>query len=80
MLRARKGLQTLVRSRSSHAVSMHCMLRRHALASKTLSESLQDVLNTVVKMVNFVKNGAFNTRLFRKLCSETNAKHLNLLY
>ena len=40
MLGARSGLQTLVRSRSPHAVSMHCMLHRHALASKTLSESL----------------------------------------
>ena len=80
MLGARSVLQTLVRSRSPHAVSMHCMLHRHALASKTLSQCLQDVLNTVVNMVNFVKNGALNTRLFRKLCSEMKAEHLNLLY
>ena len=31
-------------------------------------------------MVNLVKNAALNTCLFRKLCSEMNTKHLNLLY
>ena len=40
MLGARSGLQTLVRSRSSDAVSMHCMIHRQALASKTPSQSL----------------------------------------
>ena len=71
MLGARSGFQTLVPSRSPDAVSMHCMIYRQALASKTLSESLQDVLNTVIKTVNnktinFVKYGALNIRLFKK--------------
>ena len=66
ILRARSGLQTLVPSRSPDTVSMHCMIHRQALAMKTLSEFLQDVLNTVTKTVNFVKYGALNTRLFGK--------------
>ena len=80
MLGARSGLQTLVRNRSPDAVSMHFMIHRQALASKTLPESLQDVFNVAIKTVNFVKNAASNTRLFRKLCSEMDAEHLNLLY
>ena len=80
MLGARSGLQTLVRDRSPDAVSMHCMIHRQGLAAKTLPESLQNVLDIVIKTVNFVKNSALNTRLFRKLCSEMNAEHLNLLY
>ena len=80
MLGARSGLQTLIRNRSPNAVLMHCMIHRQALASKTLSGSLQDIFNIAIKMVNFVKNAALNTRLFRKLCSEMNAEHLNLLY
>ena len=80
MLGARSGLQTLVRNRSPDAVSMHCMIHRQALASKTLPESLQDALNIAIKTVNFIKNGALNTRLFRNLCSEMNAEHQNLLY
>ena len=80
MLGARSGLQTLVRNRSPDAVSMHCMIHRQALASKTLPESLQDALNIAIKTVNFIKNGALNTRLFRNLCSEMNTEHQNLLY
>ena len=80
MLGARSGLQTLVRNRLPDAVSMHCMLHRQALASKTLPESLQAVFNIAIKTINFVKNAALNTRLFRKLCSEMNDEHLNLLY
>ena len=59
---------------------MHCIIYRQALASKTLPESLQDVLNIAIKTVNSVKNTALNRRLFRKLCSEMNAEQLNLLY
>ncbi|XP_076817950.1 zinc finger BED domain-containing protein 5-like [Clavelina lepadiformis] len=51
ILGARSGLQRLVRSCSPDAVSMHCMIHRQALASKTVSESLQDVLNTVIKTI-----------------------------
>ena len=80
MLGVRSGLQTLVRNRSPDAVSMHCMIHRQALALKTLPESLQDALNIAIKTVNFIKNGALNTRLFRNLCSEMNAEHQNLLY
>ena len=80
MLGARSGLQTLVRNRAPYAVTMHCMIHRQALASKTLPESLQDVFNIAIKTINFVKNAALNTRLFRKLYSEMNAEHLNLLY
>ena len=45
MLGARSGLQTLVRNPSPDAVSMHCMIHRQALASKTLPASLQEALN-----------------------------------
>ena len=48
MLGERSGLQMLVRNRSPGAVSLHCMIHRHALASKTLPESLQDVFNIAI--------------------------------
>ena len=45
MLGARSSLQTLVRNPSPDAVSMHCMIHKQDLASKTLPASLQDALN-----------------------------------
>ena len=80
MLGARSGLQTLVGDCSPDAVSMRCMIHRQALASMTLPESLQNVLNIAIKTVNFVKHSALIIRLFRKLYSEMNAERLNLLY
>ena len=59
---------------------MHCIIHKQALASKTLRESLQDVVNIAIKTINSVKNTALNRRLFRKLCSEMNGEKLNLLY
>ena len=52
----------------------------HDTQTSSCIKSLQDVFNIAIKKVNFVKNPALNTRLFRKLCSEMNAEHLNLLY
>ena len=52
---------------------IHTMIHRYALASKTLPASLQEVLESVIKMVNYVKTQSFNTYLFKKLC--LNADH-----
>ena len=46
----------------------HCMIHREALASKTLPASLNLVLQEVIKIVNFDKSSALNTRLYRNLC------------
>ena len=38
------------------------MIHREALASKTLPIELKETLDTVIKIVNYVKGGALNTR------------------
>ncbi|XP_060764599.1 SCAN domain-containing protein 3-like [Neoarius graeffei] len=57
----------------------HCVIHREMLASRKLSPELNAVLNDVVKMVNFIKAHALNTRLFEQLCEEMNAEHKRLL-
>ncbi|XP_064485887.1 zinc finger BED domain-containing protein 5-like [Ornithodoros turicata] len=47
------------------------MIHRQALASKTLPASLQEVLDQTIQIVNFVKGGALNTRLFKDLGNVT---------
>jgi hypothetical protein len=57
----------------------HCMIHREMLASKQMVPELSDVLNECVKVVNFVKANALNSRIFKVLCSEMGAEHVNLL-
>ena len=57
----------------------HCFIHREALAAKDLSDELHGVLHTAVKMVNFIKASALNTRMFEVLCSEMGSEHVHLL-
>lgn len=56
------------------------MIHRQALASKTLPVSLNTTLNQVILIVNFIKGGATNSRLFKQLCEDMDADHQVLLY
>ena len=51
-----------------------------ALACKTLSISLKEVLNLVIKLVNFVKRSKLNSHLFKEFCRDINADHESLLF
>ena len=56
------------------------MLHRQVLASKSLSNALQKVLDEMIQIVNFIKAGALNFRLFKKLRMDLDSEHLVLLY
>ena len=64
MLGARSGLQTLVRSRSPDAVSMHCMIHRQALCIE--NSFIQDVLNTAIKTSDGYSNLVARGKDFQK--------------
>lgn len=80
MLGSQSGFKTRIKAVNSQAKHLHCMIHRQALASKTLPTELKLVFDTTVKMVNFVKSSALNTRLFRLLCSDLDSVHEILLY
>ncbi len=61
------------------AVSTHCFLHREALATKEMEPSLHGVLGVAVKIVNFMKARATNSRLFTVLCEEVGADYHTLL-
>ena len=44
-----------------------------------VSLPLQEALESVIKMVKYVKTQALNTRLFKELCKDINADHKVLL-
>ncbi|KAI6649927.1 hypothetical protein LOD99_6291 [Oopsacas minuta] len=68
MLGSHSRFQTRVRQFVPDVMTNHCMIHREALAAKTLPTSLNVILQEVIKIVNFAKNSALNTRLFRNLC------------
>ena len=80
MLGHKSGFQGRVRCVAPECTFVHCMLHREALAAKTMPHQLRKVLKQVIKLANFVKGSALNTRLFRRLCEDTNAEHCELLY
>ncbi|XP_068219230.1 protein FAM200C-like [Palaemon carinicauda] len=80
MLGSKSGFQSRVKKLAPQAKGIHCMIHRYALASKTLPASLQEVLESVIKIVNYIKTKALNTRLFKELCKDMHADHEVLLF
>ena len=80
MLGWHSGFQTSLKRKAPTSKGVHCMLHRQVLASKTLPNTLQKVLDEVIQIVNFIKAGALNSWLFKKLCMDLDSEHLVLLY
>ena len=55
-------------------------MHRHALATKTFTPKLEEVLKIVVEYVNYVRNNAMKYRIFKKLCNEMSFEFKVLLY
>jgi hypothetical protein len=59
--------------------STHCFIYCEALMAKTISTELKNVLDSVVKIVNFVKSRALRTRLLRQMCHEAESRYDTLV-
>lgn len=58
-----------------NATWTHCFLHREAFGTK----KMQNVLNEVVKIVNFMKIRSLQSRLLTTLCEEMETQHTRLL-
>ena len=65
MLGNKSGFASLAKKEIPLITVTHCMLHRHALASKSLPEKLKNVLSIAVNAVNYIRRNAFNHRLFK---------------
>lgn len=74
------GLQAYIRTKAPEALWTHCIIHREALASKQLSPTLNQVLECVVNVVNFIKTRPLKARFFRKLCEDMGSEHTSLLF
>ena len=70
MLGRKSGFGALVKADAPHITVTHCLLYRHALATKTFPPKLAEVLTILVKCVNYVRNIALKHRIFKVLCNE----------
>ncbi|VVC43270.1 Hypothetical protein CINCED_3A006807 [Cinara cedri] len=79
MLGKSSGFTALIKKEIPDII-IHCVLHRHALASKTLPTDLKEIMTITVKIVNFIRARALNHRLFKVLCQKMGAEHKVLLY
>jgi len=74
-----KGFVALVKQINPDIITTHCFLHREALVSKTIGTDLKLVLDSVVKMVNYIKQRPMKSRIFSKLCESMDAEHVSLI-
>ena len=80
MLGCRSGFFTRVEQKNPDAVGTHCIIYQEALASKTLPTAMKKKLAIIIRIVNFIKSSAVNSRLLSQLCKHMDSNHENLLF
>lgn len=60
-------------------ISFHCLIHQEALCAKDSLKSLQNVMEVVTKVVNFITSRALNNRQFTKLLDEVESQYAGLL-
>ncbi|XP_063911218.1 zinc finger BED domain-containing protein 5-like [Zophobas morio] len=80
LLASNKGVVSRIKAMAPHMQHSHCCLHRYyALVAKRIPKLLKDVLDEVVKIINFIKSKELNSRLFTLLCEELSSNHKPLL-
>jgi hypothetical protein len=67
-------------SADANMVLTHCFIHKEHLAAKKVAPELNEILLQSIKIVNYIKNSALNTRLLSVLCEEMRSDHQHLLY
>ncbi|KAF2350691.1 hypothetical protein FHG87_018554 [Trinorchestia longiramus] len=75
----KSGFGAVGKADALHIIVTHCILHRHALATKTLPPKLAEVLK-IVDCVNYMLSSALRHRIFSELCKEMGSEFEVLLY
>lgn len=73
------GVTAKVKLVAENCTFTHCSIHREALVAKRMPDQFKHVLHEAIKIVNFIKSRALNSRLFSKLCSEMGSDYIQLL-
>ena len=79
MIASVKGFVTLVKQSQANIFTTHCFFHHEALVAKVVGPELKDVLDMVIKIVNYLKSRPVKCRQFTKLCKSIDAKHVTFL-
>ena len=80
MLRRKSGFQAYVKDVATNVTFVHCFIPRFALCTRVLPSGLMSCLNKIIKIVNFIKTSALNSRLFARLCQDVSSDRKCLLF
>ena len=80
MLGNHSGFAALLKKEVPTLKVTHCMIHRQVLASKSMPESMKNVFDTCIKMVNFIRKHDTNHRIFQSFCDEMSDEHCILVY
>jgi hypothetical protein len=80
MIGLRGGFIARMKEKSPNAIGTHCVIHREALASRTLTSDMNDKPAITIKIVNFIKASALNSRLFAKLGENMDSENQNLVF
>lgn len=61
-------------------IAIHYFTHHQALVAINLPKKLNAVLKLCIKVVNYIKNSALNTRLFKILSEDSGRDHKTLLF
>ena len=72
--------QSKVKSTTNTLITFtHCIIHREASVDKKMSTDLHKVLSVAIKIINYIKSNALNSRLFRNLCQDMDSEYQSLL-
>ena len=74
-----RGFAALVKRQNPAIEITHCCIHRKALTVKVLLTELSETMNGI-RVVNFIKARALNSRIFSLLCKEMGSQHQSLLF
>jgi hypothetical protein len=64
----KERLQALIKRSAPEAVWTHCVVHRESLAAKELCPELSEVMDTVIRTVNYMKTRPLKSRIFAEFC------------
>ena len=79
MLGSKSAFQAKIKEKFPQAKGF-TVSHQYALACNTLPGPLKKMLDLVMKLINYVKGIALNSRLFKELCKDMSTDHEVLLF